>query len=565
MNTYQYLQQTYPSIQLSTIGLPENHSLNDMWLNYGKEGIIKLLTASETETVGENPTEQIEEDNSPELVQLSTEKLAFETSSGVYYILGQLSTDVTTLKAAIHFEEQESKRKYRTKVDLYERTQLLQFVKQISEGEQLDQGELEAQLFQLTDLLEKHREKEIEKQRPAKAKKIILLPEQERVAQEFLRHPNLLQEIDKLIETTGVIGEENNRKVAFVVASTYKMPNSLHVLIQGTSGSGKTHLINSIASLMPPEDAMNITRATSKSFYHYAQDDLINKLILIQDMDGLDDEAKFSFREMQSAGYVNSSIPCKDQYGNLSSRIKEVYANFASLSATTHDEIYYDNMSRSIVLGIDESHEQTDRIIQYQNNQRAGLIDETAAIKAKELIQNCMRTLKPYKVVNSYAAKIKLPVEAKMLRRLNDHYQSFVTQITILYQFQRQKDEQNRLIATTSDLKLACEILFDAIMWKVDELDSSLRQFFEKLKSYVIGQQQGNQHRFNTRQIRQQFNLSKSQASRYIEELRKLEYIQIAEGSANKGFKYKITYWDDMVKVREKIKTALMEQIKRLE
>ncbi|HET8962595.1 MAG TPA: P-loop NTPase fold protein, partial [Chitinophagales bacterium] len=370
---------------------------------------------------------------------------------------------------------------------------------------------------------------------------------------------------DKLIEKSRIVGEENNRKVAFIIASTYKMSSPLHVLIQGTSGSGKTHLINSIAALMPTEDILNMTRVTSKSFYHYGADDLVGKLILIQDMDGLDEEAKFAFREMQSAGQVSSSTTFKDKFGNLTSTVKTVNACFASLSATTHAEIYYDNMSRSVVLGIDESREQTQLIIDRQNKQRAGLVDQLSTLKAKELLQDCIRTLKPYEVVNRYADKIKLPVEAKMLRRLNDHYQSFVTQITILHQYQRQKDDQNRLIATLDDLRIACEILFDAIMWKIDELDSSLRQFFERLKAHVKQHSSSNKpYRFTMREIRQQFTLSKSQAARYMDELHKLEYIQIGEGSANKGYKYEIVYWDDMEKTRTKIKTALMEQIQEL-
>lgn len=555
-NTIQQIQQLYPGIPLTPIKLPDDHSLNDMWLNYGKEGIIKLLASGKSEI--------LQQEAIPVLQVLSPDKLAFQTSIGTFYILGELSTDLSTLKAAIHFEELESKRKYRTKIDLYDRTQVLTFCKQITEGEQVDNIGLEAQLLKLTDLLETHRENEFERKRPVKNKKVALQPEQQRTAQEFLKQPDLIKQIDTLIEKSGIVGENNNRKVAFIAASTYKMPNPLHVLIQGTSGSGKTHLINSIVSLMPTEDKLNMTRVTSKSFYHYRADDLIGKLISIQDMDGLDEEAKYAFREMQSAGKVSSSTIMKDKYGNLSSVVKTVNASFASLSATTHAEIYYDNMSRSVVLGIDESTEQTRRIIEQQNKQRAGVIDGFEVAKAKELLQNCIRTLKPYEVVNTYADKILLPVEAKMLRRLNDHYQSFVTQITILHQFQREKDDQNRLITTIEDLKMACEILFDAIMWKIDELDSSLRQFFERLKDHVKQQSSDKPYRFTAREIRQQFNLSKSQTARYMDELHKLEYVQIAEGTANKGYKYEIVYWDDMVKTRTKVKTELMEQLKKL-
>ncbi len=558
--TQKYVGGIYKHLKITRVELPEDNSLNDVWVNYDLDSISDILKLKIIASEVEVPTE-IES----VLKQENEGKLSYETKLGTFYVLGNISTDLGTLKATIQFTEAASKRKHRNKFDLFERNQVTAFAKTISEAEQLDFNLVDAELLKLTDLLETHREKQLEAEYGQKNKTVNLLPpEKEKEAISFLSQPNLIDNIDKLIATSGIVGEENNRKMVFVIASTYKMPNTLHGLIQGTSGSGKTHLITGIAGLMPPEDVLNMTRVTSKSFYNYRNDDLINKLILIQDIDGLDDEAMYAFRELQSAGYVCSSTSYKNKFGQIVSTVKTVNAHFASLVATTHAEIYFDNLSRSIVLGVDESDEQTQRIVQQQNRQRAGLVDEKAALQAKELLQNCIRTLKPYEVVNSFADKLNLPVETKMLRRLNSHYQAFVTQITLLNQYQRSKDEQGRLISTVEDLEQACTIMFDAIMWKIDELDSSLRQFFERLKARIKKQGNAGNYKFCTREIRQAFNISKSQASRYIQDLKNLEYIQVADGSANKGFTYKIVFWDDMDKIRQRVKAELMNQIAEL-
>ncbi len=550
-------EPSWPHILTQRISLPEGHSLNDMWVNYGLEGLQRLLNEPSEQVGVINP-----QGRESSLKRISEGKLAYETSLGTFYALGNLSTDLGNLKTTVHFIEAHSSRKHRAKPDLYDRQQLVAFAKSINEAEGIDQSQVEAELLKLTDLLEAYRDEQLEAEHGTKQKPQNLLPpEKEREAIEFLSGANLIQCIDQVIESSGIVGEENNRKMVFVIASTYKMLNPLHGLIQGTSGSGKTHLINGIANLMPPEDLLNMTRITSKSLYHYKNEDLISKLVLIQDIDGLDDEAMFAFREMQSAGFVSSSTTYKNRLGQLVSTVKTVKSHFASLVATTHAEIYYDNLSRSIVMGVNESHDQTQKIIQYQNRQTAGVIDPMEQKQAKELLQNCMRTLKPYEVVNRYADKLQLPVEAKMLRRLNNHYQDFVKQITLLHQYQRKKDEQGRLLSTREDLKLACEILFDAIMWKIDELDSSLRQFFEQLKTYIKKQNSSGQYRFTTREIRQAFYISRAQVDRYIQDLRRLEYIQIADGSPNKGYKYQISYWDDMAKVRQKVKDGLISQI----
>jgi hypothetical protein len=241
-----------------------------------------------------------------------------------------------------------------------------------------------------------------------------------------------------------------------------------------------------------------------------------------------------------------------------------VNCHFASLTATTKAEVYYDNMSRSVVIGVDESLEQTLRIVKQQNQKIAGLIDTEKEQQAKELLRNSIRVLKSYIVINPYADQIMLPLEAKMLRRLNSQFQNFVSQITILHQYQRKTDSKGRLIATKEDIQKAVELFFSAIMIKVDELDGSTRQFFEKMKGYVRKQPKGTTHRFTAREIRQEMNISKSTNFKYFTMLQELEYIQAVEGSVNRGFKYLITHWDDMEKLRTKIKNELTQQLDEL-
>ena len=46
------------------------------------------------------------------------------------------------------------------------------------------------------------------------------------------------------------------------------MPETLHVLIQGSSGSGKTRLLDVVARSMPAEDVKRFTRVTDNAFYN---------------------------------------------------------------------------------------------------------------------------------------------------------------------------------------------------------------------------------------------------------------------------------------------------------
>lgn len=555
-NIKEQIRKLKPNIPIKELQLPDGDNLNEMWLKYGTEGISEFL---KSDAPSEKPLEGLK--------IISDYKLSFEGKAGTYLVIGKLSMEMQNMKVSLQIIDRSTQRKHRLKIDLFEFAHVQFQCKELSEKQNLDYNTLEADLIRLTDLLEVYREElfeaevnPISEQYSAKE----LTPKASENAMEFLSKPNLLKNIDKLLEQSGIIGEEDNRMMLFVIASTYKMPNLLHCLIQGTSGEGKSHLLNSIAQCMPQEDVMNTTRITKKSLYHYQDKELTNKLILIQDFDGLDEEAQFAFREMQSAKFLTSSTVSKDQFGNVRGKLKQVNCHFASLTATTKAEVYYDNMSRSVVIGVDESLEQTLRIVKQQNQKIAGLIDTDKEQQAKELLRNSIRVLKSYVVVNPYADKIMLPLEAKMLRRLNSQFQNFVSQITILHQYQRKTDSKGRLMATKEDILKAVEIFFSAIMIKVDELDGSTRQFFEKMKSYVRKQPKGTTHRFTAREIRQEMNISKSTNFKYFTMLQELEYIQAVEGSVNRGFKYLITHWDDIEKLRTKIKSELTQQLEAL-
>lgn len=550
------IQQFRPELPITMVQLPDGENLNSMWLNYGTDGILELIN--------EAPREKKQGNG---LVMNGESKIQFDGKVATYYIVGNLPMDAGNMRISLQIIATESTKKHRLKIDLFETSNVEYQCKELSEKQGFDYHLLEADLLELTDLLEDHRDilykqdaNPITKQYAEKE----LASKAGEKAVEFLSKPRLLQNIDKLLEQSGIVGEEENRKLLFVLASSYKMPYLLHGLVQGSSGEGKSHLINSIASCMPQEDVMNMTRITSKSLYHYRDKELMNKLILIQDYDGLDEDAQLAFREMQTAKVLSSSTVVKDNFGNIRSKIKEVNAHFSSLMATTKAEIYFDNMSRSIVVGVDESEEQTLRIIGQQNRKIAGLADKGSEEQAKQLLRNCMRVLKSYEVINPFADKLILPSNAKMLRRLNSQFQNFVSQITLLHQYQRKTDQHGRLMTTKEDIKLAVDIFFSAIVLKVDELDGSTRQFFEKMKAFVKNQPNGTTHRFTSRDIRQALNTSKTATFKHMQLLQELEYINPVEGSVNRGFKYLVSYWDNLEKLKAKIKEDLGKQLMQL-
>jgi DNA primase len=138
--------------------------------------------------------------------------------------------------------------------------------------------------------------------------------------------------------------------------------------------------------------------------------------------------------------------------------------------------------------------------------------------------------------------------------------------VTLINQHQRKKNTQGKLIVEIEDITIAIEIMFESIVLKVDELDGSLRQFYEKLKAYLQKQYKENYSKieFTQREIRQALHLSKAQCSRCFTQLATLEYIVIKNENNLRKVHYKIDYWDSYTALRDRIKTNLKTQLDQL-
>lgn len=571
-----YLKELLPGVQLSIVQTPDETDVNELVQSHTPEIFTDLIKKRIPFSLSTEPKKFVKAENeglfppkkaTPKPLQngintANPHKIVYQTETANYYINGGIRKDLDSLKVTLVIEHPEYKAKSRNKLDLYEDKQTEKIARESAEKLSLRADLIEMDLNILTDLLDEYRESLLDQKQEENKTVVIPAAEKEKCIG-FLKSSELLNRINECIGNSGVVGEDNNRIFLFGIASSYKMYETMHALIQGSSGSGKTHLLATIMDFMPSEDTLSLTRVTESSFYNYGKYDLQNKLIGMEDFDGLEEKAELAFRELQSKGMISSSTSGKNENtGEITGFIKEVFGPIASLSATTKGEVYEDNMSRCFLVAVDESQEQTQRIIKYQNSRAAGKIDEAKEKEIRDFLRNCIRLLKPYKVVNPYADQIELPKEAHKIRRLNDLFQSYVKQVTLLNQYQRKTDKLGRLITEKQDVQTAVEIMFDSIILKVDELDGSLRSFYEKLKSFVL--KHGKEYEFTRLEVRQVLMISKTQQHAYLNQLIDLEYIQQVGGYANRGFKYKIHHWDNNEKLRSDIRSYLNKQLEKL-
>ena len=568
------LKEALPHVVYSTLELPCK-DVNETLLAHSEGLFAELLKRRKNFFLSseirqeQKPAEKenVSITNASKLTTSNPYKLIYQGTGASYQIKGGVDKVMSKLSVTLEIisgELMEGINKRRFRVDLYDTKQVEKMIEEAAAYLQLNKTLLETDIHALTESLDDYREEELQQTKEAsEIRSYVLSPAEKSKAMELSKDKNLLKQIQTKLSQSGIVGEEENKTFLYIIAASHIQENPLNALIQGSSGSGKTNLLKGIYKTIPEENKKIYSRLSEKMLYNVPKYYFKNKLICFEDVDGLGEEAEYAWRELVSNGELVSGVSYKDEKGNIGIKELTVYGPITSIACTTKGAIYADNMSRLFLIATDESKAQTKKINEYQGQEAAGQIDKAEQQRAIKELQNLIRILSPCKVYNPFALKLKLPEGIQDERRIYKLYLHFIEIITVLHQYQRERTGDQKLITEKQDCQIAKDLLFECIMLKMDELDGSLRQFFERLKEYV-SKQSSSAYEFTQREIRGALHVKKTQLSYYINELQNLEYIQQVSSHINKGNRYKVQHFDNYRKMREEVKSYLQKQIDAL-
>ncbi|CAD0225803.1 hypothetical protein [Chryseobacterium sp. JV274] len=454
----------------------------------------------------------------------------------------------------------------RHNLDLYNDTQVEKLIRKTASKLEIGHSVIEAFINELIEELEKYRLEQIENQN-SKAEVKLLSEEETRESQTFLQSENLLERTNELIGESGMIGEEINRLIMYLIFTSRKRDHPLHVVSLGSSGTGKTHLQESIGNLIPEEEKLEITTLSENAFYYFGQQELKNKLILIEDLDGVL-QALYPLRELQSKKKISKTIAFKNSKGETKSIPITVEGPVCVAGCTTQESIYEDNANRSFLLYLDESPEQDERIMEYQRKLSAGRIDTTHKQNAIRILQNSQRLLENIKVINPYAEYLQLPKEILKPRRTNAHYLQFIEVVTYYSQYQRerkvdQSTGEEYIETTIEDIKNANQLLKEVLIRKSDLLTGNSRNQLEKFKDSLenLG------HSFTNLQLRYILKVTKTTAQRYLNQWQEIGLIKKMQNKETQTYYYQLIdeneYRNLEASINEVMENALLQMENR--
>jgi hypothetical protein len=451
----------------------------------------------------------------------------------------------------------------RANVDLYHDVQTEKLIRRTAERLEIGTNQLYKGLAQLTEQLETYRLQLIEKEQDKKPKIKQLTEAEKETAINFLKQENLNERTGELLGKSGIVGEELNRLIMWYVYTSRKLSRPLHIISFGSSGTGKSHLQEKVAELIPDEDKIEITALTQNAFYYFDKDELGHKLILIEDFDGAL-TALYPIRELQSKQRISKTVTIKDNKGQTKTIHLKVQGPVTVAGCTTQESMYEDNANRSFLIYLDESKEQDKKVMHYQRLAAAGKIEHQDENNTREFLKNVQRVLKPIKIINPYAEYLDIPSEVFKPRRTNAHYLGFIEAVTFYHQYQRteyvnQETGELYIQSTLEDIEITNELLKEILLRKSDELNKATRTYFEYLKAWLKSEEK---ETFLLSEARKALNISHGSQKRYMSIL--IDNYFIKKEKTKEGFMYSVNSYEDYKQLKNKVSTTLDEILQQL-
>jgi len=192
----------------------------------------------------------------------------------------------------------------------------------------------------------------------------------EEEALKLLQSPDFLNQVVSATRRMGLVGEENNKLVVFLVGTSRVLEKPLCLFVKGPSSAGKNFLTDTVLSLFPESEWRSLT-SSSKRSWNYLGEQLEHKIVYLKERNadvGPVDRLRLLISEDK---LVHSVTVLQD--GNFVEQKRITKGPIAAISTTTKDKVEVDDETRHLSTWVDESPAQTTRIMEAALEERPGL------------------------------------------------------------------------------------------------------------------------------------------------------------------------------------------------
>jgi DNA-binding HxlR family transcriptional regulator len=448
---------------------------------------------------------------------------------------------------------------FRTTLDLYNDTQTDKLQRTLCDKWELKLIEVSRTLYALTTQLEDYRLHELKFQGKQRTQPFELNEAEKKKAVAFLKHKDLLSELVKTLNNTGILGEDENAVILFLALASYKFSNPFSVLCLAKSGIGKSYILQKLSECMPQGSYSFHTKISANALYYFDSNSINGKALMIEDLEWTTQMLQ-PLATLQTQGRLVNTRATKDKDGMLHSTTFEVVANLCLVACAYSDKNFEEISLPFLCLHLNHSHSQDVLVMEYQKQCKAGQIKTDEVKAAQQLLKCVMATLQNVRIINPFATLINLPDDVTHPRKSLLLLLNLIEVITYFFQYQREqhidKSTGEVFIKThPQDIELAFQFLRNNLFRRADELATSARGFYNWLAQFLS---EAKTNQFAALDIRKAKAINPRTLNRYLQELKLYSYIQVVGGNKNReGFIYKLTQFGNQSDTKSRIEQSL--------
>ncbi len=332
-------------------------------------------------------------------------------------------------------------------------------------------------------------------------------------------------------EKLGLVGEETNKLMAYLAATSRLLEKPLNILVLSSSGAGKSTLQDKTLKLIPPESVIRASAITDKALFYMKS--LKGKLLALEETAGVKDT--YAIRTLISEGYL-----AQETVSGGHGQTLHVEGGCSIFQTTTNPEINPETKSRFFVLGVDESREQTRRILELQRRAHtlAGLKTnaEVDGIIGKH--QTFQRLLEPYAIVNPYADELFYEDDRLQARRDQPKFLQLINTVAFLRQMQKpvkRYEGIEYIEVDRTDIDMAVKLTSELLGVSLDDLSLPARDLLHQLLAM-------DRKIFTRSEAMQHTGWAKTRLHTHLTELMDMELVVKLTGKQNCLQTYKLLY-----------------------
>jgi hypothetical protein len=442
-------------------------------------------------------------------------------------------------------------------LDLYSARARVLFEKQAALELGVEEHVVKRDLGQVLKRAEELQQEAIQKALTPKTKAVALTEKETAEAMALLKDPELLDRILEDFSRSGVVGEETNKLVGYLAATSRKLDRPLAVILQSSSAAGKSSLMEAILDFMPEEEREKYSALTGMSLFYFTEEkSLRHKILAVIEEEGAE-RATYALKLLQSEGELSIASTGKDpQTGRLVTQDYRVEGPVAIFLTTTAAQVDEELLNRCLVLSIDEEREQTKKIHELQRESETieGLLAAKERARLLKLHRNVQRLLRPLLVANPWAPSLTFLDDRTRTRRDHVKYLTLIRAIALLHQHQRPvktiaqgETTLEYIEATLEDIATANRLASEVLGRSLDELPPQTRRLLMLLDEWVT-KETGRLKKgradflFSRRALRAATGWGDTQLKVHLARLIELEYVLVHRGGRGQSFVYELLY-----------------------